>query len=186
MEESPLNLELIDEAIKKLLAENKNQKENSSDDHILLNRLLSELEVLKRESTVKEFENEVNSHSVGEAGLAIEEIDPERENSSSDEILKEIKQVKKQNFVTHCLLSALLVVTVVWQLSELTLILRLKDGVSHPFKSFGSFLGGIIKLPFPNGKVAEKEGHTEDDSPLPLHIPEIPQITDLSLYGDNK
>ncbi|EEF47453.1 uncharacterized protein LOC8286781 [Ricinus communis] len=185
--ESSQKLKLIDEAIKKLLAEKRNSKEVSGhssqedNDHHLLNRLLSELEVLKGGSTVEESEDEADSASVEKPD---EEVGSSTE-IGAEEIVKELKHVKRQNIVTHCLLSALIVITVAWQVSEVSLILKLKDGFTHPFKSFGSVLAGMIKLPGANTKDAEKDKeHTEASSPL--HMPELPHIPDLGLHGDKK
>lgn len=103
----------------------------------------------------------------------------------TDEIVKELKEVKKQNRITHWLLSIMIVLTVTWQVSEVSLLLKLKDGLSHPFRSVGSMLTGMFK--------GRRDG---EDSPVPnpsdmlpippVKIPELPKIdvTDLSLKGE--
>ncbi|KAG8497309.1 hypothetical protein CXB51_008507 [Gossypium anomalum] len=55
-----------------------------------------------------------------------------------EELVKELKAIKKQNTITHCLLSAMIVVTLFWQVFEASLLLQLKNGFTHPFKSVGS------------------------------------------------
>lgn len=54
------------------------------------------------------------------------------------EILRVLKKVERQNFITHCLLSALIVLTVTWQLYELPLYMKVKEALSRPFRIFGS------------------------------------------------
>lgn len=103
------------------------------------------------------------------------------ENSSSqigaEEIMKELKKVRKQNIVTHCLLSAMIVLTLAWQLSEVSLILKVKDGLNHPFKSLGSMIKGMLIAPRSNVQDAETEQHSEaSSSSVHLHMPELPHV----------
>ena len=94
--------------------------------------------MLKGEEILEQFEASSSSEPV--ASLT-QETESEKENgregkgSKNDEIIKELKKVKRQNFVTHCLLSVMIVLNVAWQLSEVSLILKVKDGLSHPFRS---------------------------------------------------
>ncbi|KAJ6713729.1 F17L21.9 [Salix viminalis] len=95
MEESAKNLELVDQAIK-LLAEKRN-KETSCDDDLLpddsdqlLSRLLSELESLKGDDAQTCAIRVI----IGDGG--------------SEEIVKELRTLRRQNFVTHCLLSVMI------------------------------------------------------------------------------
>jgi uncharacterized membrane protein len=68
------------------------------------------LELSKRDETInqnkesndKEKENEAVDDGGGKGSEAVDD----------EEIIKEVKKVKKQNFVTHCLLSAMIVLTV--------------------------------------------------------------------------
>ncbi|KAJ9169312.1 hypothetical protein P3X46_017518 [Hevea brasiliensis] len=97
-------------------------------------------------------------------------------------LVKELRKVRKQNFLTHCLLSGMIVLTVAWQLSEVSLILKIKDGLNHPFKSLGSMITGMLKAPGSNAQDAEKQQHTEPSSSIPLQMPELPHV-DLGLNG---
>lgn len=72
----------------------------------------------------------------------------------NEEIAQELKKVKKQNFVTHCLLVAMIVLTITWQISEVSLLLWLKNGVTHPVRSLGSMVKGML---IPNGRNKEKQ-----------------------------
>lgn len=99
-----------------------------------------------------------------------------------EEIMKELKAVKRQNTITHCLLSALIVVTLIWELSEVSLVLKLRDGMNHPFRSFGSLLAGMLPSP---GKINvvgngdDKDGNDQNifDPLLPsVRMPELPHV----------
>lgn len=72
----------------------------------------------------------------------------------NEEIARELKKVKRQNFVTHCLLGTMIVLTVAWQISEVSLLLWLKNGVSHPVRSLGSLVKGML---IPNSRDREKQ-----------------------------
>lgn len=69
----------------------------------------------------------------------------EEEERAADVIIKEVKEVKTQNSITHYLLTAMILITLGWQLSEVSLILKIKDGLRNPFKSLGGFLKGFLK-----------------------------------------
>lgn len=104
-----------------------------------------------------------------------------------EEIVKELNKVKKQNTVTHWLLSIMIVVTVAWQISEVSLILKLKQGVSHPFRSLGGFLTGMLRGQGRKGEAEDKPKHIQAPPlPPPLKIPEIPhvELPDLSSNGN--
>lgn len=110
-----------------------------------------------------------------------------------DEIVKELKKLKRQNFVTHCLLSVMIVLTVAWQLSEVSLILKFKDGINHPFRSLGNLFSGMLKGPNNvNGEEGEKQSTNQtpiESSSLPgLKIPELPlmEMPDLDFNGNHE
>ncbi|KAA8528959.1 hypothetical protein F0562_033553 [Nyssa sinensis] len=205
--ESEEKVELIQLAIQKLMEE-KRIKGTSSDDsnfvavdddddqHLLLSRLLAQLETLKGESTHRQLEPSANANEV--VSPAVGKVEPESETKNEadcptteagrDEIVKELRKVRRQNLITHCLLSAMIVLTVTWQLSEVALIIKLKNGLSNPFKSFGSMLTGMLKGPRFNGQNGKPESSStkqqqiESHSPLPLPI-QIPEIAHVDLSG---
>ncbi|XP_051116641.1 uncharacterized protein LOC127241572 isoform X2 [Andrographis paniculata] len=95
--------------------------------------------------------------------------------AEAEEIIKVLKDVKRQNLVTHRLLTALIVVTLVWQLSEVSLILKIKEGFSNPLKSLGGMIKSFLPIPKPN------QGAPAIDPPsLPappsIKIPELPYL----------
>ena len=86
-----------------------------------------------------------------------------------DEIVKELRTVKRQNLITHCLLSVLIVVTTVWQFSEASLLLKMKERVSHPMRAVGDMVAGSFKW---KGKKPAVEA-----PPLPpIAVPELPRL----------
>ncbi|KAF5939946.1 hypothetical protein HYC85_021113 [Camellia sinensis] len=125
-------------------------------------------------------------------GQSITEIANEADGGSDDdndsggeEIVRELREIKRQNFITHCLLSAMIVLTVAWQLSKVSPVLKLQDGLSHAFKSFGSMLTGMLKGPVvsdQNGakKSSSKQQQVDGPSLPPLKIAELPHL------GSNK
>ncbi|KAI8022997.1 Calmodulin-binding transcription activator 4 [Camellia lanceoleosa] len=96
------------------------------------------------------------------------------------EIVKELRNVKRQNFITHCLLSAMIVLTITWQISKVSLVLSLKDGLSHPFKTFGGMLAGMLKGPVLDAQNGEKKSSTKQPQ---VEVPAIPplKISELPL-----
>ncbi|KAJ6695010.1 hypothetical protein OIU74_014202 [Salix koriyanagi] len=104
------NLDLIDQAIKKLLAEKRNKETSGDDgflqddsDQLLLSKLLSELESLKGNGVKLERselspgteEEEVNSPEIGEA---VSKHENSIENSAAEEIVKELRKVEEAEF----------------------------------------------------------------------------------------
>lgn len=148
------------------------------------------METLKKDGKVEQSEplgdpGELSSPAVGEAEneIANEVMDGAIDDSEREEIVRELRKVKRQNFVTHCLLSVMIVLTFAWQLSEVSLILKVKDGLSHPFRSFGGMLAGMLKKG--RGPIAianDQNGQLQlEATPLPpLKIPELPNL-DLTL-----
>lgn len=90
------------------------------------------------------------------------------------ELKKQLTKLRRQNFITHCLLSLGILITVGWQISIVSLLYRVKDGVSHPFKSLGGIIGGLLfKGPANNIKIKDGERH----SPIILEHPIIQPST---------
>ncbi|MBA0856520.1 hypothetical protein Goshw_029773 [Gossypium schwendimanii] len=93
-----------------------------------------------------------------------------------EELVKELKAIKKQNTITHGLLSVMIVVTLFWQVSEASLLLQVKNGLTHPFKSVGSWLVTLLK-----GRAKPTQQHynhlvVASASPPSLQLPEFPHL----------
>ncbi|KAL9246583.1 hypothetical protein vseg_020100 [Gypsophila vaccaria] len=137
-------IEMIQRTIQQLIeSKQPHLLTHDSDDRQLLTNLLSQLEALKDDGVIDPPEPETEPEEL--AACNGHESQTEDKMDDSDEIVKELKKLEKQNRVTHWLLSALIVVTVAWQLSEVSLLFKLREGVTHPFKSFSNMFKGIIK-----------------------------------------
>ncbi|OWM89772.1 uncharacterized protein LOC116201766 [Punica granatum] len=190
---SDRNLDLINVAIHRLMEERKSGHDKdpslgpeSDDDHLLLSKLLSQVETLKGESAAipadePSPETKDASSRASILGMNTEDSGGKPKGTrevETDEIVKELKQVKRQNTITHWLLSIMIVLTLTWQVSEVSLVLKLKDGISHPFRSVGSMLTGMFKGSRANGRNGDdssmltgmfkggpENGRNGDDSP---------------------
>ncbi|KAJ0257881.1 Uncharacterized protein HA466_0086740 [Hirschfeldia incana] len=149
--ESSKDVEVLSKAIEKLLDEKRKREAagdsfiEDEDDQLLLTRLISQLEspnpIQKTLVTAKEEEESspVSSPSKGK------QEDTRRLEENIEEIAKDIKEVKRQNKVTHILLSALIILTLTWQLSEYSMIYMMKERLTHPIRSIGGMFSGIFK-----------------------------------------
>ncbi|XP_073303660.1 uncharacterized protein [Primulina huaijiensis] len=168
--ESQQNLKVIQEAINQLLVEEEEDGyENGTSVHrrTLLSDLRTQLEQENWEPDESES-GHVNTHSC-------------------DEIMEELNKVKRQNLITHGLLSAMILVTLTWQLSEVSLILKIKHVLSSPLES----LGGIAKRFF-NGQpkvnvnvnvqqVMKQVSSIKDK--VSFESPSVPELPQLELPG---
>lgn len=155
------------------------------------------MESLKEDGAIKQPKssvepNELHSPAVGEMevkSMARNEVDAGSAEIGTEEIIKELKKVERQNSITHWLLSIMIVLILGWQLSEFSFILKVKEGLNHPFRSFGNLVIGMLKGPDNNGQDAEKQSSLTkkpqiETPPLPLRIPELPHV-DLPVLGLN-
>ncbi|XP_048430691.1 uncharacterized protein LOC103961444 isoform X2 [Pyrus x bretschneideri] len=195
MDSKDENMELINEAIKRLLEERKNSKSSAGEgvsqgggddddgdkdeDRLLLHRLLSQLESLKgngelrnsetstkteEETSSKDGELKPENESCGKADGGGAEIDTEK-------IVREVNKVKKQNSITHWLLSIMIVLTVAWQASEATFLWKLNEGFRHPFRCIGGMLTG-------NGKDSEERHRVQPENVI--ITPELPSAIGIT------
>lgn len=155
------------------------------------------MESLKEDGAIKQPKSsaepgELHSPAVGEMetkSMAANEEDAGSVEMGTEEIIKELKKVERQNSITHWLLSIMIVVILGWQLSEVSLILKVREGLNHPFRSFGNLIIGMLKGPENNDQDAEKQSSSTkkpkiETPPVPLKIPELPQV-DLPVLGLN-
>ncbi|KAG5605193.1 hypothetical protein H5410_026685 [Solanum commersonii] len=143
--------------------------------HQLLSQLLTQLDSLKEESQFDQMNESTN----------LQEAPVELEAEEEEKVVKELRKIQKQNFITQCLLSTMIVLTLTWQLSEVSIILKMKDGLNHPFRSITSMLTGWIKGPPPvlNGRdddlnnSAKQLKHQVETMSLPkLKVQELPHM----------
>ncbi|KAL7148847.1 hypothetical protein ABFS83_05G001100 [Erythranthe nasuta] len=155
--ESEKDMEIIEKVVRKLMEdeefnaktfhENLPAIEKTQQQRQLFSKLLSELESLEEDKNVSE---ESKEECTVEEDRICSEIDEKRkeevdsgDEEEEDEIMKELKNIKRQNSITHCLLTTLIVLTLAWQFSEVSLILKIKNGLSNPFKSVGGIIKGL-------------------------------------------
>ncbi|KAM0047399.1 hypothetical protein Hdeb2414_s0009g00327941 [Helianthus debilis subsp. tardiflorus] len=139
-------------------------EEGGTDDDRLLSKLMSQLD----------SEPEPNS------ALSNSRSDEDEE----EKILKELKKIRRQNVVTHCLLSVMILLTVTWQISEVSIILKLKNGVAHPFRSIGSIFLSMIKPRRPQRDKDDDTLITETSNLIestPVHDLKLPKLPHLEL-----
>ncbi|CAN0896116.1 hypothetical protein LINGRAHAP2_LOCUS18275 [Linum grandiflorum] len=192
--ESTQKLQFLTEEIQRLIEEKKNQEEEEAfipldhTDRPILSRLLSELESLKGDGTLKQSQSSETSSPRSQRSGSGEKITRSKAKEAIDveEIGKEIKKVKRQNFITHCLLSALIVVTVAWQVSEVSLALSIKDKLSHPVRSLaGALFGwGRNQGHDRNGGMEDRERRHENGNGSSMMMPELPRV-DFGFSSDD-
>ncbi|XP_073157560.1 uncharacterized protein [Henckelia pumila] len=95
----------------------------------------------------------------------------------SEEIIKEMRNVKRQNLITHCLLSTMILLTAAWQISEVSLLLKLRSGLKNPF----SFFGGILKNIILKGARSEDDDQQSSAKQKPVSNPPLIKLPDLHL-----
>lgn len=150
--ESKQNLKVIlQEAIRQLLVEEEEDgDENGTSVHrrTLLSDLLSQLEQ--------------------------ENCEPDE--SKSDEIMKELNNIKRQNLITHALVSAMILVTLTWQLSQVSLVLKIKRVLSSPLESLVKrFFDGQPKANVNNVRQLMKQASSIKDK-VSFESPELPPL----------
>lgn len=110
---------------------------------------------------------------------------------TAEEVVEELRKVRRQNTITHVLLSVLIVVTAVWQLSEFSFLLEIKNKVQHPFRAIGgmifSAMGGNPDRSSQDKSstrvIPPMDGHPQ---PLPtFKMPELPHVELNSLPGNS-
>jgi hypothetical protein len=154
------------------------------------------LELSKRDETVNhQYEESKPSEPVAavneeKESEAVDDGGGKGSENNDEEIIKEVKKVKKQNFVTHCLLSAMIVLTVAWQLSEVSLVWKVKEGINHPFRSFGNMVKDTMKdvkekvSDFKGKDDADDKENNESTSLTPsIMIPDITNNMDVPNKG---
>ncbi|KAL7110056.1 hypothetical protein ACP275_05G001200 [Erythranthe tilingii] len=188
--ESEKDVEIIQKIVRKLMEDDDfNAKTSSFHEKIpaiektgsrqrqLLSKLVSELESMEEDKNVSEESKEETSvedrvcSEIDEKRK--EEVDSSSSSSSDDEeIMKELKNIKRQNSITHCLLTTLIVVTLAWQFSEVSLILKIKNGLSNPFKSVGGIIKGLWQT---RSGMMKRASHLQKQvtEPASLKIPHL-------------
>lgn len=113
----------------------------------------------------------------------------EESNKQTQEIIEELRRLKRQNSITHWLLSTTIVLILAWQLSEVSLILKAKEVLNHPFRTLGGMLAGMLKRPGTNGAQDADGGSSSKRQPDGNHIQtpslKMPELPHVDLPGFN-
>ncbi|KAJ6853178.1 uncharacterized protein M6B38_251555 [Iris pallida] len=178
-------IELIQAAIHQLFEEKKKNKKgkeegDEEEEDLLLSKLLSQLDSLEKDAhntylpicPAEEHEPSMSVSKAAEYGA--NEV-------GLNEVVRELKKVKRQNLITHCLLSVMIVVTAVWQFSEASLLIRIKQKFSHPIKSVGDMITDSLKGQGKKPKI-------EAPGLPPIGVPQLPSmdLSSLSLNGNEE
>ncbi|GJU26282.1 putative reverse transcriptase domain-containing protein [Tanacetum coccineum] len=123
-----------------------------------LEKLESEPEELPH-PTVSKTESTINGDSTNMRNK-VSKLKEDDDEDKEDKIVRELKKLNIPSFITNCLLSAIMVLTVTWQISQVSIILKVKDGVTCPFRSVGSLFTSIIKRHTPNGNNEDTDSLT--------------------------
>ncbi|GJS91048.1 hypothetical protein Tco_0773684 [Tanacetum coccineum] len=176
---SPSKVEVIKDAIKQVMQEvgpsgdhktssssDDNDDDDEKHDQRLLSRLMSQLEKMESEPeelpspAVSKTESAINGDSTNMNDNEVSKLKEDDDEDNKHKIVKELKKLNRQSFITNCLLSAIMVLTVTWQISQVSIILKVKDGVTRPFRSAGSLFTNIIKRHTPNGNNEDTDSLT--------------------------
>ncbi|VFQ65035.1 unnamed protein product [Cuscuta campestris] len=125
--------------------------------------------VQREKVTARTHENTSNESSC--------ETGKDEEEEKEDRVMKELRKVQRQNMVTQCLVSALMVLTLTWQVSEVSLILKLKDGLNHPLRSFGGFVSWVLRRRLKAPHQGEDEEEKEEERKQKRQGDEAPQAS---------
>ncbi|XP_042497207.1 uncharacterized protein LOC122076016 [Macadamia integrifolia] len=181
---------LIHQAINQLIEEKRAQRSKASgdcfvddDDGVLLSRLLSQLESLKEDTSIEPLKpaSEMDVRSTVNKEESKDENVGGSESGSREigeaAILRELRKLKRQNSITHWLLSIMIFLTVAWQLSEVSLLMIVKNKLSNPFRTVGTAVKGML----PGRGKDDTNGSTnllqiETPSLHGLKMPELPSV----------
>ncbi|CAL9136778.1 unnamed protein product [Musa textilis] len=132
------------EVVHQLLEERRRRRKEEEEEDLLLSKLLFQLEPLEKDGVATEEPEESAIKEEPEFSEPVSQNCEKRE-GGMDEIARELRKVKKQNLVTHCLLSVMLVITAVWQFNEVSLLLAVRDKLSHPLRTVGDVVKRCLK-----------------------------------------
>ncbi|CAN6238215.1 unnamed protein product [Urochloa humidicola] len=138
-------------------------RQRQEEEERLLSSLLTKLDALEGDPDSGISEEQLHSsHQNGQpAGRG------EEEEAELAGIARDLGKIKRQNVVTHLLLGAVIVLTAVWQVNEVSFLLWVQRKMSNPFKSLGDMLKASLKL-------KGRKPVAIESSPLPpVGVPEV-------------
>ncbi|CAL5421106.1 unnamed protein product [Camellia sinensis] len=179
------NLELIQMAIEQMTEEQRGKKLSltSEESSFVLSELLSQGDdgKLNKQPDPPADSKVLPSPTVGKSISEVADeadggSDDDDDNGGGEEIVRELREIKRQNFITHCLLSAMIVLTVAWQLSKVSLVLKLQDGLSQTLFELRMLKGPVVNDQNGEKKSSSKQQQVDGPSVPPLKIAELPHL----------
>ncbi|CAL5021834.1 unnamed protein product [Urochloa decumbens] len=147
------------------------QRHEEEEEEGLLSSLLTKLDALEADPDSRISEEQPQPHSSHQNDQPVRgEISGKQGGNEKVEladIAKDLGKIKRQNTVTHLLLGAVIVLTAVWQVNEVSFLLWVQRKMSNPFKSLGDMVKDTLKL-------KGKKPVAIESSPLPpVGVPEV-------------
>ncbi|CAL4969202.1 unnamed protein product [Urochloa decumbens] len=136
-------------------------RQRQEEEEGLLSSLLTKLDAMEGDpdSGISESQSLHPTHHAGN-GETSKEVE-------LADIAKDLSKIKRQNTVTHLLLGAVIVLTAVWQVNEVSFLLWVQRKMSNPFKSLGDMVKDTLKL-------KGRKPVSIESSPLPpVGVPEV-------------
>lgn len=170
-DEKRKKVEVIHEALNQFIEQRRNgidemKQEQVDEETQLLSRLLSKLDSVESDSGR-------DAHLPPEPSRN-EERECEKREVEVDKIAKELRVLRWQNTITHCLLLATIGITTFWQLSEVSLLIKVRETFSHPLKAVGNMIQGTLK--------GQDKKHLDEVPLLPhIDVPKFPHLEVPSL-----
>lgn len=190
------DLDLIELALHRLLSDDKSHDLHGEDaqsrlirdekDRDLLFRLLDQLNSLKAERGHNECEN----------SLPTDDRISDTEHQGNDkiggqvrneEVMEEIRKLKKQNKLTNLILGVILASNVIWRLLEMSAALVIRKHISNPFRLIGNLIGGNGRGPVTqnlgsNNHMAYLLPRVEAPAIPRFEVPQLPHIEVPSFF----
>ncbi|CAN6278641.1 unnamed protein product [Urochloa humidicola] len=145
-------------------------RQRQEEEECLLSSLLTKLDALEGDpdSGISEEQPHTSHQNDQPAGRVGESSGKEEEEEAElAGIARDLGKIKRQNVVTHLLLGAVIVLTAVWQVNEVSFLLWVQRKMSNPFKSLGDMLKASLKL-------KGRKPVAIESSPLPpVGVPEV-------------
>ncbi|CAO2038712.1 unnamed protein product [Urochloa humidicola] len=173
--------QLVREAIHGLLEEKRKEKDGGhgeeegdlparqrqEEEEGLLSSLLTKLDAMEGDpdSGISEEQPHSSHHNDQPAGRG--ESSGKEEAAELAVTARDLGKIKRQNMVTHLLLGAVIILTAVWQVNEVSFLLWVQKKMSNPFKSLGDMVKASLKLK------GRKPVTIESSQLPPVGVPEV-------------
>ncbi|KAI0524888.1 hypothetical protein KFK09_004278 [Dendrobium nobile] len=166
-EDKKTKVDLLHAAVHQLLEHRRINSNRDREESLLLSRLLCQLESL---------DEEAHTTCLTKCPYGPKCCGANQE-ASIEKIARELRSIKIQNRISHCLLAVMIIITAAWQMSEVSLLLSVRDKLCNPLKIVGNLLRNSIKW-------REKKSEIEETTWPLIAVPQVPDI-DLAFLPFN-